>query len=87
MRTKKIKSENEDTMRTHYDLSKLQVRRLGAGWRGRNPFAKTRRNPASVELDTVADELTVNINRLACESDDEKILTEKTNHHNSRRSA
>lgn len=42
MKTKRIKLENEDTMREHYDLSKLQVRQLGSGWRGRNPFAPTR---------------------------------------------
>jgi len=46
MRTKRIKPEDEDTMREHYDLSKLQVRHLGSGWRGRNPFAPARRNSA-----------------------------------------
>ncbi len=58
MTTKRTKPENEDTMREHYDLSKLQVRQLGSGWGGRNPFAPARRNSARNPAETFVVELT-----------------------------
>lgn len=44
MRNKKI---DKDTLRSHYDLSKLQVQRLGEGWNGRNPFSTQDKSTSS----------------------------------------
>ncbi len=34
---KKATPKDNDTLREHYDLSKLEVYRIGSGWNGRAP--------------------------------------------------